>query len=83
MSLTSESGDQIGGPCFVHCDPLVSTAVAGEAISCPGRMIFAEGTGAFAEVSGSAFLDAYVWFPGSLEAQGWPWVEVLRGSIAY
>jgi len=83
MTLTTGTGDRISGPYFVDCDPILPTAPAGEIVTCPGRFMFASGTGAFGEVSGTAYLTANVWFPGSLEFQQWPWIQVMHGSIDY
>mgnify|MGYP001822724892 CR=1 FL=1 len=83
MTLTTASGDEIIGAYYVDCLPILPSMQAGEIITCPGRLEIVGGTGAFSEAAGSPQLAIYVWFPGSLEAQAWPWFGVLEGSISY
>lgn len=83
MTMTVEGGDQISGQYYVDCHPPLPTMSGGELITCPGRFVFVTGTGAFAEVTGTARTSSYVWFPGSLEVQAWPWIAELHGSISY
>lgn len=83
QTLTTEDGDEISGVYFVDCDPVMPSAESGEAITCRGRFEITGGTGKFAEATGSASEIAHVWFPGSLEVQGWPWASKLEGTISY
>jgi hypothetical protein len=82
-TLATASGDVIAGTYFVDCLPVMPSAQAGEVISCTGRLLVTGGSGEFSEAAGSLRWDAYVWFPGSLEVQGWPWFSVLEGTISY
>jgi hypothetical protein len=81
--LTTSDGDELSGPYFVDCDPVLPSAEAGEAITCVGRFGITEGTGRFAGATGMAHQTAFIWFPGSLETQVWPWVSVLEGLVSY
>jgi hypothetical protein len=83
MSLTTDGDDEISGVYFIDCDPVMPTAAAGELITCPGRVLITGGTGLFSDATGSAHMDAFVWFPGSLEEQAWPWMATMHGSIDY
>jgi hypothetical protein len=81
--LTTADGDELSGPYFVDCDPVLPSAEAGEAITCVGRFQIAEGTGRFAGATGMTHQTAFIWFPGSREAQAWPWVSMLEGVVSY
>ncbi len=83
VTLTVDGDDQISGSYFIDCDPPLPTVPEGELITCPGRFVFTAGTGVFSEVAGTAHTSSYVWFPGTLEAQEWPWIAELHGSISY
>ena len=82
-TLATASGDEIAGTYFVDCLPVMPSSQIGEVITCPGRLLVTGGSGEFSEAAGSLRWDAYVWFPGSLAAQGWPWFSVLEGNISY
>ena len=83
MTLTSEDGDTLSGSYYVDCDPIMPTNPAGEPVLCNGRIEFVGGTGRFEEASGTAFQRVVVWFPGTLEAQEWPWVNEFHGLLSY
>lgn len=83
QSLTTVDGEELSGRYFVDCDPVLPSAPAGESITCVGRFEITGGTGPFAGAVGMAHQTAFVWFPGSFEAQDWPWVSALEGTIAY
>ena len=83
MTMAVEGGDQITGTYFVDCSPPLPSPGESGLVTCPGRYLFAQGTGAFSEVVGTAHTHSYVWFPGTLEAQEWPWIAELHGSIGY
>lgn len=83
QTLTTEDGDEMTGVYFVDCDPVMPSAEAGEIITCLGRFQVTGGTGRFAEATGSASEIAYLWFPGTLDAQGWRWVSTLEGAVDY
>ena len=82
MTMTVDGSDQIGGSYFVDCSPVLPTPGESGLVTCPGRYVFDEGTGAFSEVAGTAHTSSYVWFPGTLEAQEWPWIAEMHGTIA-
>jgi len=81
--LASADDDELSGAFFVACDPGLGSASVGEPISCIGRFEITGDTGAFAEAVGMVHQAAFVWFPGSPEAQDWPWVSGLGGTISY
>jgi len=83
VTLTTASGDEITGSYFVDCLPVMPSAQVGEVTTCSGRLQITGGSGEFSEAAGSPQWNAYVWFPGSLEVQDWPWFSVLEGSISY
>jgi len=81
QTLTTEDGDEISGAYFVDCEPLLPSAASGEPITCVGRLQFSGGTGRFAEATANQVV--HLWFPGSMEAQDWPWTSKLEGTISY
>lgn len=81
--ITTAEGDELVGSYFVDCDPVMPSAEAGEPVTCLGRFAVTGGSGRFAEAAGTAHETAFVWFPGSMEAQAWPWLAKLEGSIVY
>lgn len=83
QTLTTEDGDEISGAYFVDCEPLMPSAATGEPVTCMGRLQFSGGTGRFAEATGSANQVVQLWFPGSMDAQEWPWTLKLEGAISY
>jgi hypothetical protein len=82
-TLTTEDGNELTGVYFVDCDPVLPSAESDEPVTCMGRFQITGGTGKFAEATGSANEIVYLWFPGSLETQGGPWVSKLEGTIDY
>lgn len=83
QTIATAGGGELSSVYFVDCLPVGASAPEGEPITCEGRLVFTGGTGRFAEATGSATEVAFVWFPGSFEIQGWPWVAKLEGSISY
>jgi hypothetical protein len=83
QTITTTEGDELTGAYFVDCLPLMPTAPSGEPITCIGRFAATGGTGMFTDATGSVSETTFVWFPGSLESQGWPWLAKLEGTIDY